>query len=226
MDLKLKKLNIRYEFFDALEASLVKEKYNEYEGWCALNSRNVLMGKLPSYACLMSHCRFFQDNPLGDYFVLEDDVYFHKRFFHIVESLPDNIMDGYDVLYLGYNNYQLSEQQMSVVENGGLLMPVDKNIMTHGNYGIIYSPSAMKYFKEVMVMDMPHEKVLPNDNIIWRHAAYHLRAAIVNPSPVIPEVRMSNIRESRDMIKWCEHRLIKLEDYMDLDLYENYAGLD
>jgi GR25 family glycosyltransferase involved in LPS biosynthesis len=226
MDLKLKSLGLKYEFFDAVDAASVKEKYKEYESWCDIEVKKPILGGLPSYACLISHCLFFQNSPPGNYFLLEDDVYFHRNFFEIMESLPNDTMDRHDILYMGYNNYDLSKNQKKAIENGDLLMPMDKQIMTFGGYGILYSAESMEYFKKIMKPDMTYEEVLPNDNIIWRHAAHVLRTSIVNPPLVIPEVRMSNIRQSRDMIDFCRHRKINMDDYMLLDKYETYAGLD
>ena len=215
-----------YEFLDAIDGKNLKEKYNEYQAFCSIKGKNVLLGALPCYGCLASHCKFFQSNPPGHYIVFEDDIYFHSRFMEMIGALPDDTINRYDVLYLGYNNYEFSESQASAIRNGEQFLPVDKKIMTHGGYGIMYGPRAMKHFKSVMTMDMPHEDVLPNDNIIWKHAANNLRSAILNPPLVIPEVRMSNIRDFRDLDEWCRIRMVNPDEYVHLDRHSEYIGLD
>ena len=226
MDFKMKEMGIAYEFLDAVDGRSLKEKYNEYASVCAVEGKEVLVGGLPCYGCLASHCKFFQENPPDHYIVFEDDIYFHKRFHEIIGSMPSDTMEKYDVLYLGHNNIELSDDQRSAILGGEMFVPVDKKIMTHGNYAMMYSPRAMIFLKEFMTMDMPQEDVAPNDNIIWRHAANDLSSAIVNPTLAIPEVRMSNIRVSKDIQKWCEHRLINPDDYTHVDMYKDYAGLD
>ena len=228
MDLKLANAGIKnYEYLDAIDGCSIKEKYYEYESRCSIDRIRTIQDGIPAYGCLMSYCSFFQNSPKGQYMVFEDDVYFHRRFFEIVRSIPDDVMQRYDMLFVGYNNYEFSGDQMMAIQNGDIVMPLDRHVMTYGTYGILYGAKAMEYFKRIMTMDMPHREVYPADNIIWRHAAYNLRSAIVNPPLVIPEVRISNIRESRDLKEWCQSRFVDIEEYMDVDKYNGaYSGLD
>lgn len=224
MDLKLRNSRIyEYEYFDAKPGSSMKHEYEAYEAWCAAKGMDTIRDGLPSYGCLMSYrSLFLQMNP-GNYIVFEDDVYFHRRFFDILDSLPEDVMERYDILYLGHNNYEFSERHMDAIRSGDSLVPMQKDFMTYGTYGIMYGPRAVKLLKGAMA-NMSHEYVRPVDHLIWIHAVHHLRSAMINPPVVIPEVRTSAIREGRDMHEWCERRLVDMNDYLDVEKYPLYTS--
>lgn len=229
MDLKLKNLGIKeYSYFDALDGIKFKDRNHQYILWCKNNGVRPMVGGVPVFGCLMSFCDFFQKCEDEPQILFEDDIYFHKDFWTLVDSLPGDLLGRYDLVYLGYNNFRISDRQREAIERNDILIPVEthNDFCTYGGYGILYSREAIRFFKQIFVPDMPHERIQTPDYMIWLHGSRHLRCCIINPPLVVPDVRQSNIRDSQEIKQWCDKRLIKLEDYELVDEFSNYSGLD
>lgn len=224
MDFKMKNVYLNnYEYFDAIDGEDLKDEYEK-----KLSKENAekikynLKERLGAYGCLMSHCSFIQNLTCDRCIVFEDDVYFHKRFYEILNKLPDDIEKEYDFLYLGYNNYSLSNEQLKAIENNDIFIPVDEKIKTCGTYGLMYTPNAISYLKNVMKTNICYYYETHADTLLWNYVSKNLRSAIINPPLVIPEVRDSVIRHKRDLFEFCKKRMFNVYDYMNVSDYESF----
>ena len=220
MDHKLKQVGIRdYNFFDAIDGNDIKE-YQDYENFCKKHSRKILNGAQGAFGCLMSYKKLFF-NQSQSCLVLEDDVYFHKSHQKIITDLEsENVFKNYDIVYLGYNNYRLSERQELSIKNNDFLMPVEHEykFMTCGTFAIWYSTKAISYLN-ARLQNIKYEDIKSIDHIVW-YLSKRLKSIIINPPLCITEVRDSDIRISREMHSFYKQRHIDISDYLSVDEYE------
>lgn len=225
MKFKLSKVSIsNYTFFDAIDGHDLQEEYDTYIEHCHNKNQTILNGDIGAYGCLMSHKKFFQniDNSQPQ-ILLEDDVYFHKHFNKLFPKV-NNIIDEYDLIYLGYNNYHLSPEQKMAINFDDLFIPVSKNKLftTCGTFAILYNVKAIQYFNDLFT-NLRNKHIQPVDVIIWLHASRHLKSIILNPPLCIAELRGSEIRSGyRDMKSFYNKRFIDINEYSNIDKYKNF----
>jgi GR25 family glycosyltransferase involved in LPS biosynthesis len=218
MDYKMSQLNIsRYDYIDAINGHNLRE-YLLYKQFCKKNKIKLLTGEAGAYGCLMSYVSIFkqQKEPV---LILEDDVYFHKNFHNIANKL---VYNNFDLIYFGYNNYRLSEQQIFSIKNNNLSIPVEssRKYITCGTYAVWYSIKAIELLKTIL-NNISHEDIKPIDHIVW-YAASQLNSIILNPALCISEIRDSNIRPARDTEVFYKRRGCLLEDYMHIKEYPRW----
>ena len=218
MDYKMSQLNIaRYDYIDAINGHNLRE-YLLYKQFCQKNKIKLLTGEAGAYGCLMSYASIFkqQKEPV---LILEDDVYFHKNFHNIANKL---VYNNFDLIYFGYNNYRLSEQQIFSIKNNDLCIPVEssRKYITCGTYAVWYSIKAIELLKTIL-NNISHKDIKPIDHIVW-YAASQLNSIILNPALCISEIRDSNIRPARDTEAFYKHRGCLLEDYMHIKEYPRW----
>jgi GR25 family glycosyltransferase involved in LPS biosynthesis len=125
---KLKKLNIKFTRFPAINGKKIAHKYKT----------KLLSGQL---GCLLSHTEIISDAIKNNYkkiLVLEDDVIFDKQFIRKFNTKYSHVPKNYDLLYLGcsqtrghniwekmdiYNHYYIPKQS-----NGTFAMIINKSI--------------------------------------------------------------------------------------------------
>ena len=218
MDYKMLQSNItQYHYIDGINGHNLRE-YFLYEQFCKKNHIKLLTGEAGAYGCLMSYKKIFnqQKEPL---LILEDDVYFHKNFHNIANKLDYN---NFDLIYFGYNNYRLSEQQIFAIRNNHSLIPVesDRKYITCGTYAVWYSTKAIKLLKKILD-NISNEDIRPIDHIVW-YAASQLNSIILNPALCISEIRDSNIRPARNTEMFYKYRGYVLENYMHIKEYPSW----
>tara|TARA_B100002019_G_scaffold287225_1_gene298888 strand:- start:651 stop:1385 length:735 start_codon:yes stop_codon:yes gene_type:complete len=224
MELKLDSVSdtiLEYKFFNALDGNKIPE-YDNYANYCYKNKKKILVGEHGAYGCLMSYKKLFSEQWQPS-FVIEDDVYFHKNYKNIIsQAYKENIFDEYDIIYFGYNNYRLSDQQLSAIKNNEFIIPVSKErkYITCGTYAIWYSTKAISYLN-IILQNMQYGEIKPIDHIVWK-LTNRLKSGIINPPLCISEVRDSNIRPSRDTASFYNQRGMDLNNYMHLGKYEKF----
>jgi len=215
MDYKMSQLNItKYDYIDGISGHNLKE-YLSYKQFCKKNQIKLLTGETGAYGCLMSYGSIFnkQKEPV---LILEDDVYFHKNFHNIANKLDYN---NFDLIYFGYNNYRLSEQQIFSIKNNDPSIPVESShkYITCGTYAVWYSIKAIELLKTILD-DICNEDIRPIDHIVW-YVASQLNSIILNPALCISEIRDSNIRPARDTEMFYRNRGCVLENYLHIEEY-------
>ena len=222
MEYKLQQVGIdNYQFFDALDGNLLQE-YRDYENFCKKHSFRILTGEKGAFGCMMSYKQLFF-NQCQPCLVLEDDVYFHKNYQKIITDLKtENVFKKYDIVYLGYNNYRLSERQELSIEQNDLTVPVENEhrFITCGTYAIWYSTKAISYLN-IKLQSIQYKNIKPIDHIVWR-LAKKLKSTIVNPPLCISEIRDSDIRMPRKIHSFYKQRRIDISNYLSVDQYENF----
>ena len=225
MRFKLSEASINnYNFFDAIDGHDLQEEYAKYIEHCNNKNQTILNGDIGAYGCLMSHKKFFQNiNDSEPQILLEDDVYFHKDFHQLFPKV-NNIIDDYDLIYLGYNNYHLSPEQKMAINFKDFLIPLGtkKPFITCGTFAILYNVKAIQYFNDLFT-NLRKKHIQPVDVIIWLHASKHLKSIILNPPLCIAELRGSEIRNGdRDMKTFYDKRFIDINEYVSVDKYEKF----
>lgn len=222
MNHKLKQVGIHdYNFFDAINGNHIKE-YQDYENFCKKHARKILIGERGAFGCLMSYKQLFF-NQWQSCLVLEDDVYFHKNYQKIITNLEaENVCKKYDIVYLGYNNYRLSERQELSIKQNNLLVPVEHEhkFITCGTFAIWYSTKAISYLN-IKLQNMQYDDIKPIDHIVWR-LSKRLKSTIVNPPLFISEIRDSDIRMPREINSFYKQRHIDISNYLSVDEYRNF----
>lgn len=225
MRFKLSEVSISdYNFFDAIDGHDLQEEYEIYIEHCNNKNQTILNGDIGAYGCLMSHKKFFQNiDDSEPQILLEDDVYFHKDFHQLFPKV-NNIIDDYDLIYLGYNNHNLAPEQKIAIDNKDPFIPLawKRYYLTCGTFAILYNVKAIRYFKDLF-SNLHQKDILPVDVIIWYHAIRNLKSIILNPPLFIAELRGSEIRNvKRDMKEFYLKRFIDINEYSSIDKYENF----
>lgn len=226
MNFKMKNVGLNnYLYFSAIDGKKSKS-YNDYENYCRKNHHKILTGDKGAFGCLLSYQMLFNHlltEEINSCLVIEDDVYFHKKFKENLNNLYlENIFDQYDLIYFGYNNYYLSTVQQTAIQTNQKYMPVseDRKFITCGTYAIWYSLKAIQKLSDKL-NNLDYSKIVPIDHIVWKEAS-KLKSTILNPPLCISEIRDSDIRMSRNMHGFWKKKGFDLQDYMNIDQYENF----
>ena len=158
--------------------------------------------------------------------ILEDDIYFHRRFKHLLHDSRKHI-ESHDVVFLGGNQMRWDSDQLQNIDDGESLYKVseDKWHCTYGTYAICLNRNAMRvilhklnepWTDKLMTIDVMIN-VLIRDKLI--------NGGVLYPNLVIPEMRNSDNMPSRDMVETSKTRKWQLCDYVHIDMYDTAESL-
>lgn len=231
MRFKLDNIGIKnYSFLNAIKGKDREKLYALYLKHAHSHGKKIVYGGINALGCFLSYKKFFLQKTCNrSQIIFEDDIYFHKDFWDIVNNLPDDLTKNYDIIYLGYNQQKFSDEQYLALDTNQLLIPMSKKYTTYGTFGILYTCKAVSilrdYFEELY---SPVNQMVVNfttiDYALWKAITHklNLKACILNPPLVIPEVRDSTIRNSRRMEIFYAAKYMDFKDYKDVDLYEKF----
>lgn len=231
MRLKLDNIGIKnYGFLDAINGKDRTKLYKLYLKHAHSHGKHIVNGGINALGCFLSYKTWFLQKACSrSQIIFEDDIYFHKHFWDIVNNLPDDLTKNYDIIYLGYNQQKFSDEQYLALDTNQS-MPMSKKYTTYGTFGIFYTCKAVSilrdYFEELC---SPLNQMVVNfetiDYTLWKAITHKLdlKALILNPPLVIPEVRDSAIRSGRKMETFYAGKYMDLKDYRDVDLYEKFV---
>lgn len=230
MRLKLDNVGIKnYSFLDAIHGEDKKELYKLYLKHVH-SHKKVINGGINAFGCFLSYTTWFLQKACDrSQIIFEDDIYFHKDFWNIVNNLPDDLTRNYNIIYLGYNQQKFSDKQYLALDTNQP-MPISNKHTTYGTFGIFYTCKAVSilrdYFEELCT---PLMQMIINfqtiDYTLWKAISNKLKikTLILNPPLVIPEVRSSTIRtDARFLETFYAGKYINLNDYSDIELYEKF----
>ena len=200
--------------------------FEDYKARCANDFGDYPVGITPGAFGLILTWRALVDDILGSgaerALVLEDDVYFHRRF---AERLTDEVPRDASVVYLGGHQDWRCEVQQAAIDAGRSCFPVTASRPTWGTYAIVIRRA---FAQELMssVLSQPSRWDAPLDWFVWRTLVEYpqYRGVVAHPSLVIPEVRDSDNMGPRDIVSFAQSRGISLDDYRAIGLYPPVAG--
>ena len=166
------------------------------------------LGLLLTYRNLIDYCL---DKNLDRVILLEDDIYLSDEFLNYdFNSLKE------DVIYLGANQSNFSNEQLLPIENNSYYNVDNKNY-TYGTYGISLSKSFLQKLKQELLnlqnpIDVVIYKLINNNGIV------------IYPNLVIPELRESENMGKRDLNEFSNKRKWDLTKYKDINYYNTFIS--
>lgn len=145
--------------------------------------------------------------------VFEDDIYFHEKFhLHLNSCLLKILFQQYDVVYLGANQKDWSDEQNQELRNG--YYKIGQNY-TYGAYGICINQKAIDLINQDIDFDVPVTVDVLIHGLI---ANGQLTGVVLYPNIVLPEVCESDNMGSRNILELKSARKWNLSNYRNLDL--------
>ena len=132
----------------------------------------------------------------------------------------ENIFDQYDLIYLDtiITLYlQFNKQRYKPIKS--IYSIRKQKFITCGTYAIWYSLKAIRKLSDKL-NNLDYSETVPIDHIVWKEAS-KLKSTILNPPLCISEIRDSDIRMPRNMHNFWKKKGFDLQDYMNIDQYEN-----
>jgi len=210
-------LHIEPTFFEATDGytdamSLIYQKYEAY--W---NDRNApkkyiskgALGLLCTYIRLLHHAL---TNRFTHVCIFEDDIIIHKHFQKNIQKVNE-IKQTFDIVYLGANQQCWDDIH---IFHGLPYYEINakRKSWTYGMFGVILNRRAMKKIYKYLVQRDVYTHEYPIDCIMNQLVFQtSLRACVLFPNVVIADLTDSDMRKSRDMIKWSKILRWKLNDY-------------
>ena len=211
---KLNKVDLNYEFFEAVDGRKYQEKFDKtYKGkeyWGRINSAGAI-GLIKTYKKILK--KVLKTPEINNILLLEDDIYFHKKFTVLIKE-TQVIFDQYDVVYIGANQQRFSDEQTIQMENGiGYEIAKDKHYITFGTYGIALSRKFIKHLYE-KIQYLTEKSVTIDVEIFCILAeSNELNGFVFYPNLVLPETRESDNMGARDLKEMAKSRKWNLSDY-------------
>lgn len=228
--LEFRLTNLDFFYFAATNADTAKADFQAHREACRLqNVQYPEIANAAAFGCLTSHRRLMRsllNSDVQRVIVLEDDVYLAKNFALKCEALlalPETAK--YDCLYLGANIPHWSAKQLAARKSSAPIIDVEATSdehPTYGTYGMCLTRSAMVKITNY-INRLPVHALEPIDMLLTRMQKLGLlKAGVAHPQLVIPEVRDSAIRESRNFDAFLAERLLDKREYSfvpEFDLY-------
>lgn len=215
MKIKLEKMRIDYEIFPAIDGHLP-----QYD-----NLTKMLMNRRGSYiknkgavGLILTYMFLLKDAIDKNYssiLILEDDCNFHKEFNQLfTKKITDKVIDLNlnDVIYLGANQFRYDEDQLKLINNNqDYMMSTKKWFYTFGTYAI----SMNNKFINILFKSINLETIVyPIDlTIFWTIKINMLKAKILYPFLILPDVTDSDNCGERDQKDFSLNRKYNLDDY-------------
>ena len=216
MDYKLQELGINYTRIPAVLGSNHSDEYNNYMKQFTNPTGVHIINSLGSYGLLLTYKNFV--TPLykkNKYItVFEDDVFFHKDFNILIKKYED-IIENYDVIWLGCQQVKWTSNMISEYSKLGYYTTRFDRYKPFGTFCIVYSPKFLKILNNELNLNWDTKNIRNIDiyiSIILQK--YSLKAICINSSLGLPQVFESDNMGPRDIHKMCEGRK------WDLSLYK------
>lgn len=151
--------------------------------------------------------------------ILEDDVYFHKRYHDIIKSNA-SLFDRYDVVMLGGNQQRWDPKQLAQI-NIKNYHEYSKNkwCCTYGTYAISLNRKAISVIYDAIKGELQDETPTIDVQINMLIRSNKISGVTMHPPSIIPETRDSDNMATREMIEMGRSRKWKLVDYSCLGMY-------
>ena len=227
-----------FEFFEAYNGytnKIIKEKYDEYNLKYDNNIiSNITLGvtkkhinSLGALGVIYSTIELFKkinkNTNLDHVIILEDDVYFHKKF-DVLYNLLKLDLQNKDYIYLGFNSTSIELNTIFNKNKDNNLIEIEKNHYYDGGiYGAYSYICSRKYREYVISLDI--EYYINNNinldaalNIFFsnkekQHIKNDLNFYIFNDHLFISEVRKNGINNIRND-NYYKERFINLDNYL------------
>ena len=187
---KTRHIGLNINVFEATDGLGVLRHHNT-------SMRNGAFGLYATYKRLLKLCI---DKNYDRVLILEDDIYFHKRFNEMLLSAKKIILEN-NVVYLGYNQKSLTCDQMTDTREKRYFS-LSKDIITYGTFAIMLDSSAIRaLYNDISQYMQPVDIVLHN-TVVYNN----LKNAVLYPPLVIPEVRESDNMGVRNLDIFLQER--------------------
>lgn len=174
------KHNIEVEFFDAIDGKKHHTKSDK---------RNA--GEV---GCFLSHKAIIKDAYEKGYesiLILEDDLILHKDFHKVCLNLYSIPKNEWDMIYLGASDYNFKENTI----NSDFSKPYYKGRLIDGTFAYGITKDKIKKIHENRALT----RNLPIDTNYHSLDSSSEKTFVMNPMPIIADVKNSDIRSPRDI---------------------------
>ena len=236
---QLNTLNIKnYEFFEAINGytnKSIKDKYDEYnlkydnklisDTTLGVTKKHInSIGALGViYSTIELYKKINKNKNINHVIILEDDVYFHKKFKNVYNLLISDLQDK-DYIYLGFNSTSNELNTIFKKYRETNLIEIEKNHYYDGGIYGAYSYICSRKYREY-VISLGINYYINNNinldaaiNIFFsnqekEHIENNLNFYVFNEHLFIPEVRKNGINSIRNN-NFYKERFINLDNYL------------
>ena len=222
MEYKMKNIHIKYDIIEAENGFSNHMLYifdklfkNNYKYTGKVNSPGAL-GLIFTWKKLLKKNKKINTNRI---LIIEDDIYFCKKFNMLAKNIFSENYMKYDIIYLGTNESTYSENLKQKMEPDFIEI-INKNSYSwsYGTYSISLNQKAINVISESLEFITVNQKTIDcHINLLIKKGI--LSACVIYPNLIVPEVRDSDNMGKRNMLEIYNHNNWKMKYYDYIDLF-------